>query len=243
MKSEGRELTEPSNSICPKCSGHGFVYQLKDGKIDYSHIVPCECQAERIAREKKEWLMQYCELPGHSDDKTLDSYIPGNHPTLKQALNAAKALASGSEKIKWLTLSGTKDLGKSHLAIAVCRQWIEHGHPAKYVFVPSLLDWLRECMNNKDLNLAGRMKVLCEVPLLVMDDLGAQNPTPWAQERLITIINYRYENWLPLMVTTNKSVDKLPGDDEGRIGSRLKRFVPGTVIAMEGPEYRTRRGK
>jgi len=77
--------------------------------------------------------------------------------------------------------------------------------------------------------------------LLVLDDLGVQRPTEWAMERLMTIINHRYENGLPLMATKNKSVESLPGDDEGRIGSRLKRFVPGKVVVMEGPEYITRR--
>ena len=187
--------------------------------------------------------MQYCELPRLSDDKTLAAYDSGSYPTLKLALRACKALGAGSDKIKWLTLSGGRDLGKSHLAVAVCREWLARGQPAKYVFVPMLLDWLREVMDKPADQLAARMHVLCQVPLLVMDDLGVQRPTEWAMERLITIIDYRYANAMPLMVTTNKSVEALPGDAEGRIGSRLKRFVPGTVIAMEGPEYITRRPK
>jgi DNA replication protein DnaC len=187
--------------------------------------------------------MRYCELPRLSEDKTLASYDPGTYPTLKLALRTCKALAAGSDKIKWLTLSGGRDLGKSHLAIAVCREWLSRGQPAKLVFVPALLDWLREVMDKPADQLADRMRILCQVPLLVMDDLGVQRPTDWAKERLITIVDYRYQNALPLMVTTNNSVEALPGDDDGRIGSRLKRFVPGTVIAMVGPEYITRRPK
>ena len=211
--------------------------------MDWSRSVPCECQRERMERETRERLLKYCELPSHSEDKTLKSFDPGNYPTLKAALRASQDIAVGEDKIKWLTLSGGRDLGKSHLAIAVCREWLSRGQPAKYVFVPALLDWLREVMDKPADQLAARMRILCQVPLLVMDDLGVQRPTEWAMERLITIIDYRYENWLSLMVTTNKAVDDLPGDDEGRIGSRLKRFVPGTVISMKGPEYITRRPK
>jgi DNA replication protein DnaC len=186
-------------------------------------------------------LLKYCDLPARSEERTLETYDPGHYSGLKLALRAATALAEGSEEIKWLTLSGGRDLGKTHLAIAVCRRWLSRGTPAKYVFVPALLDWLREAIEQPALSLSSRMKILSEVPLLVLDDLGVQKPTEWAMERLMTIINHRYENGLPLMVTTNKSVENLPGDDEGRIGSRLKRFVPGKVVVMVGPEYVTRR--
>ena len=105
----------------------------------------------------------------------------------------------------------------------------------------NLLDWLRDALDQPAQSLSSRRKILREVPLLVLDNLGVQRPTEWAMERLMTIINHRCENGLSLMVTTNKSIENLPGDDDGRIGSRLKRFVPGKVIVMEVPEYVTRR--
>ena len=215
----------------------------EDGKTDWSRAVPCACQEPRIREEANRRLLQYCELPKGSESKTLTSFDPGTYQSLKLALRGAKALAAGSG-IKWLVLSGGRDLGKSHLAIAVCREWLARGQPAKYVFVPALLDWLREAMDKPELSLSARMKILAEVPLLVLDDLGVQKPTEWANERLMTIVDQRYENNLPLMVTTNKSLEDLPGDEpDHRIGSRLKRFVPGKVIVMEGPEYITRRPK
>lgn len=193
-------------------------------------------------------LLKYCELPEGSENLTLETFRPGNSPSLKEAHHWSKALAEESDSIKWLTLSGGRDLGKTHLAQGVCRRWLESGKPAKFVFVPDLLDWLRESferqkLGDPGLSLSARMKILHEVPLLVLDDLGTQKPTEWAMERLMTIINHRYENHLPLMVTTNKPVDNLPGDDEGRIGSRLMRFLPGRVVVLEAPEYRKRRGK
>jgi DNA replication protein DnaC len=223
-----------------------MVYALKEnGKIDWSRVLPCHCQAERIAREKTERLLKYCELPEKSDGWVFDTYKAGNYPTLKDALRASKALEPGSEHLQWLTLSGGRDLGKTHLAVAVCRAWLAKDMPAKYVLVPRLLLWLKESFDRDQdgLTLSAKMRILCEVPLLVLDDLGVQKPTVWAMEQLMTIIDYRYANHLPLMVTTNKSVENLPGDDEGRIGSRLKRYIPGKVIVMDAPEYFERRGK
>lgn len=234
---------------CSLCNDFGSVHPLKDdGKPDWSRLIPCTCQAEQIKEARRLRLLKYCELPEGSENQTLETFRPGNYPSLKEAHHWSKALAEESDNIKWLTLSGGRDLGKSHLAKGVCRRRLESGKPAKYVFVPSLLLWLRESferqkLGDPGLTLSARMKILCEVPLLVMDDLGTQRPTEWAMEQLMIIINHRYEYNLPLMVTTNKAVDNLPGDDEGRIGSRLIRFVPGHVVVMEAPEYRTRRGK
>jgi DNA replication protein DnaC len=242
MLSVGQERWAPTPT-CQTCNDIGFVYARHAGLIDRSRVEPCACQAERIEAETRQRLLKHCELPFGSDDKTLETFDTGGYETLKSALRAATALAEGSPSIKWLTLSGGRDLGKTHLAIAVCRGWLGRGVPAKYVFVPDLLDWLRDAFDQPGVSLSSRMEVLRDVPLLVLDDLGVQKPTEWAMERLMTVINYRCENHLPLMVTTNKSIENLPGDENGRIGSRLKRFVPGKVIVMEGPEYVTRRKK
>jgi DNA replication protein DnaC len=56
-----------------------------------------------------------------------------------------------------------------------------------------------------------------EVDLLILDDLGTQNPTPWTGEKLFQLINHRYNNHLDTIITTNLSLD----DMENRISSRL----------------------
>lgn len=184
-------------------------------------------------------LMRYCELPKGSEDWTFDTWKPS--PGLKEAYDAALQLAGGDGSLEWLTLASKTNRGKTHLAVAVVRTWIARGVPAKFIFVPDLLDWLKEAYEHKDepgaLSFSARMHVLQTTPLLVLDDLGTEKPTAWATERLDTIINHRYANHLPLMVTTNKPIDNLPGDDEGRIGSRLRRYIPGKVVTIVAPEY------
>jgi DNA replication protein DnaC len=83
-----------------------------------------------------------------------------------------------------------------------------------------------------------QMDFIKDAPLLVLDDLGAENTTPWGMEKLIIIVDYRYVNGLPLMVTSNKDLSNLPQDDEHRLGSRLMRAPFSHVVEMQGPEYR-----
>ena len=79
-----------------------------------------------------------------------------------------------------------------------------------------------------------RFEEIRKRPLLVLDDFGTQNATPWAQEKLFQIFNYRYINHLPLVVTTNLALDEI----EGRIRSRLEDPELVTTGAHPAPDYR-----
>ena len=73
-----------------------------------------------------------------------------------------------------------------------------------------------------------------DAPLLVMDDFGTQNATEWAQEKLFQILNYRYINKLPLVVTTNLMLNEM----EPRISSRLEDPEMVTRVNIMAPDYR-----
>ena len=212
-----------------------------DGSIDYSNTIGCECKREEHELERRQLLLKHCDLPFGSEKLTLDNFdVDKRWPSLFEAKQAALELAEEITDIRWLTLLGEVECGKTHLAIAICRKWLERSKPARYVFVPLMLDELRSGYSKEgDESYDRTLRFLMEVDLLVLDDLGTQVPTPWAMEKLIMIIDYRYINGLPLVVTTNKELDKLPGDDEHRIGSRLLRFSAGRRITIEAPEYRT----
>lgn len=195
-----------------------------------------------MKKERKNWLLKYCELPVATEKLTFEKF--DGTGSLKEAYRSALEVADPNSKLKWLTLMAKKDRGKTHLAIAICRKWLEQGEPAKYVFVPLMLDELRRGYNREgEESYDKQLETLMNVPLLVLDDLGAQQPTAWAMEKLITIIDYRYIRGFNLVVTTNKPLGKLPGDDEGRIASRLQRFELGKIVVIDAIEYRLRRKK
>src|SRR3990172_12981711 len=95
---------------------------------------------------------------------------------------------------------------------------VEMGGSTMFVTVPDLLDWLRFSFEGGDSSLEQRLEEIRNVRLLVLDDLGTQNATPWAEEKLYQIINHRYVNRLPMVITTNLSLNEI----DGRIASRLQ---------------------
>lgn len=53
------------------------------------------------------------------------------------------------------------------------------------------------------------IKLYEKVDLLIIDDLGKEKPSEWGLEKLFTIINSRYENNLPVIITTNYNQNSL----------------------------------
>jgi len=188
---------------------------------------------EQIRRER---YIRLCALPSGTEDMTFENFK--TYTDTKEAITAARQVAK--RKLKWLTLLGGVDLGKTHLAISICREWLKGGHVARYAYVPILLDELRRGFSYiGELSYESQFQFFCNVELLVLDDLGTESPTPWVQEKLDTIVDYRWVHKLPLVVTSNLAINELPI----RIASRLQRFPEGKVVALDGREYRLRRSE
>jgi len=202
--------------------------------LNYSKAVRCQCMKVQDEQIRRERYIRLCALPGGTEDMTFKKFR--EYPDINVALTAANDIATG--KLKWLALLGGVDLGKTHLAIAICREWLSRGLPARYAYVPLLLDELRRGFGNTgELSYDSQFKFFCTVELLVLDDLGTESATPWVQEKLDTIVDYRMVHYLPLVVTSNLAIDELPI----RIASRLQRFEEGRVVVLDGQEYRLRR--
>ncbi len=228
-KGEASEIASENLSTeydCPLCRDIGWVYP--PGSI--GNTIRCKCKQEEDSRRKAEWVLKFCNLPPATERMTLENFEV--RPGLEEAHKAACEMADSNGE-GWLTLLSKRDRGKTHLAVGICRRWLERGKAARYVHVPLMLEELREGYDDKDRPFSERFQHFLSVPLLVLDDLGVEKPTQWAQEKLETIIDYRYMNLLPLVVTTNNKIDELRGDAEHRIASRLQRYRNGKVIAID----------
>lgn len=134
----------------------------------------------------------------------------------------------------WLFLHGGFGSGKTHLLAAAFYTLLDAGYAPIYTVVPLLLDHIRDGINAGDYS--ARFYAVRDCPILLLDDLGAESQTPWAQEALFKLVDYRYRLGLPLAVATNLK----PDDLEPRVGSRLRDRKLSAPIAMAGPDWRTR---
>lgn len=178
-------------------------------------------------------MLRMCDLPKKAQGWTFERFdiLPG----LEEAYQASLALAEETAESNWLLLMGASDRGKSHLLTAICHRWLSRGKPARYAYVPLLFDELKQGFRGGgDSSYEMRWEFFLTVPLLALDDLGTENPTPWVQERLDTLIDRRLTTELALVATTNLPLEDLPF----RVRSRFER--EGKVVYIAAPEYHTR---
>lgn len=228
---------EEAESNCPRCKGAGFVASnVPVGHPNYCRAVPCKCTLEADKIHRQERYLRLCHLPKDAEDMSFQTFV--RRSALAEAYEAAWDIVEG--KLEWLTLIGNVDCGKTHLAVAVCLEWLRREKPARYVHVPILLDELRQAYApGATVSYEEQLDFFKNVGLLVLDDLGTENPTAWAQEKLDMIIDWRSFRHLPLIVTSNLPLNRM----SPRIASRLQRHRPGKVIVIEAKEFRLESSK
>ena len=140
-----------------------------------------------------------------------------------------------------ILLYGPPGTGKTHLAVATLRNIIDYkGLKGIFCDFRSLLVDLKSSYETK----ASSSEILDNVrkaPLLVLDDVGAERNTDWAKDTLSEIINYRYTNSLPTIITTNLRFDDSTGDSfaekfDERTESRL--YDMCYILRVEGHDRR-----
>lgn len=238
--------TEPAGnelcSLCGRqsiCDGLGYVrYDLPLEHPQFGQLFRCpnsQSDPQRVDRLRKLGNLDAFE------DKTFETFqinLPGLTKTQAQSLNtafdAAQAYAANPEG--WLLLEGTYGCGKTHLAAAVGNYRLQYETAVLFITTPDLLDHLRNTYGaNSDVGYDEMFDRMRSAPMLILDDLGVENPSAWAQEKLFQLLNHRYSHMLPTVITTNADLDML----DPRIRSRLLDDTIIHRVRISAPDYRT----
>ena len=139
------------------------------------------------------------------------------------------------EPVGWLVYYGDHGCGKTHLAAAIAHERRRLGHPAKFEFVPDLLDHLRSTFRpDSGQSYDALFEEVRNSPLLVLDDLGTQSATPWVWEKLRQLFNHRYTYRLPTVITSSCPVAEM----DAWIASRLTDPRFSTSWEITASDYR-----
>ena len=162
-------------------------------------------------------------------------------PATRAAVTACRRFCEAVKsdpKAQGLMLMGGYGTGKTHLAVAILRETAEAGISGMFVVVPDLLGKMRASFDRKDGKADELVDTAKNAPLLVLDDLGAENPKPWVVELVYVLINHRYEHMLPTVIATNCSGKELEAVFGRRIMSRLAEMT--TPVNIRAEDYRMR---
>ncbi len=230
---------------CVDCRDRGwYTLDVPVADARFGAPVRCDCQPPIGAAR----LTAFTELTPGMRSRTFDALglSKANNNAQRgqwdKALAFTQAYAAGQIENPWLILAGSLGWGKTHLAVAILNWRIDHpgdGPPGKYVNCPDFLAALRQGID--DGGFEDTLVLYREVPLLLLDDLGAEyqrrrgDEVSWADEQIYRVMDYRYREKMPTIVTTNTPLDRVTP----RLRDRLSDRALVSVFALDLPSYRT----
>ncbi|MCJ0873301.1 ATP-binding protein [Streptomyces sp. AP-93] len=134
-----------------------------------------------------------------------------------------------------LLIAGTTGIGKTHQAYGAVRSLLAAGVRLRWQAVTSadLYAQLRPRPNHDP---EREIQELGRCPLLILDDLGAAKQSEWTEELTYRLINRRYTEMLPTLITTNLPIAELRNAVGDRVASRLAEMT--TRVILTGPDRR-----
>lgn len=225
---------------CPFCGGLGYVVpDVGPDEPGFGRAVACTCRATEREMARLNSLQRLSQI-GALEHCTFESFLPDGHGLTPQKQRNLKMAYERSyeyavEPEGWLILKGGYGSGKTHLAAAIANHRLALGHPVLFINTPDLLDHLRTTFNPEStVSYDERFDQVRTSPLLILDDLGTQTNSEWAQEKLYQIFNYRYNAKLPTVVTTNLELEAI----EIRMRSRMVDPGLAQIIHISAPDFR-----
>lgn len=160
-------------------------------------------------------------------------------PEQQAALDAAKGfVASFGKSHGGFVFSGNCGTGKNHLASAIAKNLIKRGHSAMVMTVSELFENHRATFSkDSPVKEAGLLRDLCNIDLLVLDEVGLQKGSEYEINLLTNIVDRRQLQLKPTGMLTNKNFDEMVAMIGERIMDRQTDggiWVPFTWSSMRG---------
>jgi DNA replication protein DnaC len=202
------------------------------GHADFGRLFPCVCKRAELDERKARELMEISNI-GPFLDKNFESFNSTIHGVQRAYL---RALEYAKQPRGWLVLLGNFGCGKTHLAAAIANQLLRNHYQVLFAVVPDLLDHLRSTFGpSSEVEYDQRFEDIRDAQVLILDDLGTENASGWAREKLFQIINHRYNYAMPTVITSNRA----PKDIDPRIFSRISdRALSQDLILIEAEDFR-----
>lgn len=158
---------------------------------------------------------------------------------LKCTVNYAKNFSEiKRQENNWLVLLGEPGCGKTHLSLAVANYLLRQYIPVLYFQHVEGFSEMKEMLRSKD-GIKGRIDQMKKVQVLVWDDLWKRQtghePRPFEFETVFEILNYRYLNLLPTIISSEKLPQELLEIDKA-IGSRILERGKRHLVVIKGLE-------
>lgn len=230
---ESKNNLEKAEYECSKCNDKGYIFNSND------EVIWCECKLKKdeIERLKKSGLADRVK------ENTFKNYKQDHEQRTDAVNTCVKYLENFKEKKPSLILMGEVGAGKTHLAIATCNKLLSK-YQVKYVLYETIRELKFSLKDRAYYN--QELYKFKNIEILFIDDLfkGLDKLTDLTKAKaeldiVYEIINFRYNNKKPTIITTELSINQMMKIDKA-IASRILEMAKGYRITFDRIELNYR---
>ncbi|WP_455539114.1 ATP-binding protein [Terrisporobacter sp.] len=214
-----------SNYECEKCRDLGYVFVVQDC---HEVAVPCDCLAKKQAFEK----LSKSNLTDAFKKKTFANYNCQSQWQVRAKHQVLKFCSSFQNSNFSLILSGKPGTGKTHLGIAAMLQLINNNITCKYIEYNNMIISLKQSVMDEE-NHMREMEKYVNPRVIFIDDFLKGKTTSTDLNYIYRIVNSRYLQQKPMIISTEKSIRQILDFDEA-VGSRIVEMAGENVVCFDG---------
>lgn len=198
---------------CSRCKGLSYCKNVVKGHVYFPNVtkdfIEFSYKSCKYFKEKKKNNTIFFETPKMLMNASLSELITEKERAniLKYIKDFLKKKVNG-ETVKGLYLSGSFGSGKSYILSALLNELSLKGYKCVNINYPLLLNKLKASFSDYNYNDVMEEIMTCDV--LLIDDIGAENNSPWSRDEVLgTILQYRMDSDLTTFFTSNFTINEL----------------------------------
>ncbi|MDO4301810.1 MAG: ATP-binding protein [Clostridia bacterium] len=222
---------------CPECRDTGFIqFTTDEGRIS---VRECSCQAVKQSKQ----LMEQSGISREFNSKGFKNFDTKNIPQLiiakRKAINYFKEFKDVEQtRNNSIMFCGQVGSGKTHLGVAISRSLMSKNIAVIYMAYRNAITKIKQVLIDST-DYYHEISRYSQARVLYIDDFLKGKVTEADVNIVYEIVNYRYMNNLPLIISTEKSLDEIITFDEA-IGSRIIEMCRGNIVHLQGKELNHR---
>ena len=192
-----------------KITGHAYLPEVKNNTLNFCYK---KCRYKQEIDDKNKYLNNVYTFDIPEEIKMADLKEIYKEDKNRHKLNKYIGLFiknyQNDKNQKGLYLYGNFGCGKTYLISAMLNELAKKNIKSAIIFWPEYLRMLKASFNTNEFN--NNFNKIKEIPILLIDDIGAENITAWSRDEILcSILQYRMEEHLPTFFTSNLDLDAL----------------------------------